>query len=242
MSQLRKWSALTSVAVVAVLAAGWFLLISPQRGEASSLRSEKATQDQANAQLRTKIEVLKSQARDLPAQRARIAGFGLNIPADPQLPSLIRELSAAARVSGVDLDSLAPAEPAALPTGEGSTVGSKPSTVGVTMIPLVVSVEGDYFGVEQFLNKVESFRRVMLVSGLKLDVEEQNGPSNRVKAVITARVFMTAPAPGTARPAGAAAGAPAGAAAGAPAGAVPNQASSPASTATTTVPSSPAPQ
>ncbi len=51
MTDTRKWSALAVVLVAAIFAAGWFLLVSPKRGEASELRSRRCTQEEANARL-----------------------------------------------------------------------------------------------------------------------------------------------------------------------------------------------
>lgn len=115
MTQTRRWSLLTAVTVVLLLLAGWFLLVAPQRSEATELRDSAQAQDDANAALRTRIEVLAAQAEDLPEQQARLAELGITIPSDPALPALIRDLTEAAEVSGVELVSLAPALPTLLP-------------------------------------------------------------------------------------------------------------------------------
>jgi type IV pilus assembly protein PilO len=115
MTQTRRWSLLTAVTVVLLLLAGWFLLVAPQRSEATELRDSAQAQDDANAALRTRIEVLAAQSEDLPEQQARLAELGITIPSDPALPALIRDLTEAAEVSGVELVSLAPALPTLLP-------------------------------------------------------------------------------------------------------------------------------
>jgi len=58
MTQTRKWSLVALVAVLAILAAGWFLLVSPKRGEASDLHAQNSSAIQANDQLRAKLREL----------------------------------------------------------------------------------------------------------------------------------------------------------------------------------------
>jgi type IV pilus assembly protein PilO len=232
------------VVVVATLALGWFLLISPKRSEAADLRAQADTQQDANARLRTKVTQLKADAKDLPAQKARLAQIDVNLPANPQLPALVRTLSQAARQSSVELVSIAPAAPAVLAaptvarpvaagtesadaTASGDKAGSdkagsdtasgeatgtaapvatvvKPPAVQLASIPVVVVVDGDYFEAEQFLNKVESFKRSFLVTGLTLEEPRTGAKAGETQApgavrmTITGRVYMTVP--GAARP------------------------------------------
>src|SRR4051812_18359822 len=114
MTVTRKWSLLTVVVIAAVLAASWFLLIAPERTKASGLRTKATGQDQANARLKDKITQLMAQQQDLPKQEARLAQIRTQIPENPALPALIRDLSAAAKKSGLSLESLAPSDPVAV--------------------------------------------------------------------------------------------------------------------------------
>ena len=44
MSMTRRWSLLTAVVIVGILAAGWFLLVSPKRSDAADLRDKAGKQ------------------------------------------------------------------------------------------------------------------------------------------------------------------------------------------------------
>ena len=94
MSLTRKWSLLAAVLVVAIFAAGWFLLIAPKRTEANDLKTQAATQERDNAALVQKLAELKAQQAELPQQRAKLAVFRTQIPDNPALPSLVRNLTA----------------------------------------------------------------------------------------------------------------------------------------------------
>src|SRR5512133_661484 len=97
MTVMRKWSLLTAVRVLAVLAAGWFLLVSPRRGDAAALRAQTVSKQKQNAGLQSQIAALKEQAKDLPKLQAQLAVIRTQLPADPQLPKLVRDLSALAK-------------------------------------------------------------------------------------------------------------------------------------------------
>jgi len=207
MTQTRKWGLLTAVAVVASLALGWFLLISPKRGQAAELRSQAEQQAAANSQLQTRVAQLKAQSKDLPRQQARLEDIQARMPASPDLPALTRSLVDAAAQSGVVVMTLTPQAPAFVETKPAAAIAPKADAkaaaagpqLKVAQIPLSVVVEGDYYEVEQFLGKLEKFKRSMLVTGLDLaapsaaatSAEGARASQGAVTATIAGRVYMT---------------------------------------------------
>ena len=221
-SKMKQWVALTVVGVLAVLAAGWFLLVSPKRGEASQVRADVATQNTTNSGLQTQLAMLKAQAKTLPQQQAKLALVAAKIPDNPALPSLIRALSDAASDADVELVSMAPGQPAAVvgaaapgaapaaPSAAGSTGAAKPTTLtgtstasaasaGVlTAIPLTINVVGGYFQIEQFFDKVEELTRAAKVTGFTMTpgsnpLKPQSGSStNQVETGKVLTVNVTA--------------------------------------------------
>ena len=128
MSVTRKWSALAVVLVLAILAAGWFLLVSPKRGEAADLQQQAADQQSANAKLVSELNELKQQQAELPQQRAELAVMRKQIPDNPALPTLIRNLTEAGRKVGVSINTMAPAVPVAVVTPAATTPVASTST------------------------------------------------------------------------------------------------------------------
>ena len=195
-SKMKQWVALTVVGCLAVLAAGWFLLVSPKRSDAAAVRTDVVSQNSTNSSLQTQLAMLKAQAKTLPQQQATLARVAAKIPDNPALPALIRALSAAAGDAGVELVSLAPGQPtavvaAAAPAASlgtpSSTAGSttptaaRPATLGsttaatssfspgvLTAIPLTINVVGSYFQLEQFFDKVENLTRAAKVTGFTM--------------------------------------------------------------------------
>ena len=114
MSRIQQWVAGTVVAVLAIVAAGWFLAVAPQKHKASSLGSQAASEEQSNAGLRNRVAALTAQMSAVPGEEASVAAIAAKIPADPELPSYVRALSTIASQTGVDLISIAPGVPTAI--------------------------------------------------------------------------------------------------------------------------------
>jgi Tfp pilus assembly protein PilO len=219
MTATRKWSALAVLLVAAIFAASWFLLIAPKRSDATALRAQKVEQDAHNQSLIQQLEVLKAQAQDLPKQEAFLAQIRRQLPDNPALPTLIRNLTTAAGKSGVELTSLAPALPVAIvapmvavQTAPAATTapadGSEapaPAPVAAApaptlyAVPIMVRTSGSYFETEQFLNKLEGLKRSFLVTGFTLkSVNPAPGQPYTLELEVQGRVFLSPAAASTA--------------------------------------------
>lgn len=184
MGKLRQWTLLTALGCLAVLAAGWMLVVTPQQKHAADARAERAAAEQSVNALQTKYSILLTQKAHVIDQQNKLLTFAQLMPDNPALPSLIRSLSTAADTAGVDLTSLSPqpptllapvAAPAPAATSDsGAATSAKPPTSlvpsgpQVAGIPLAVTVTGGYFEVERFLDALEGLKRAFLVTGLNI--------------------------------------------------------------------------
>jgi len=222
MDKLKQYIVLTVLGSIVVLAAGWFLLVSPKRSEAAELRAQAETQQGANAQLRTQLTVLKAQAKDLPKQQAKLAAVAAKIPDNPALPALIRALVTASTSAGVELISVTPgaptagapaaaAAPVAPPAGAaapapGAAAAAAPVGVAgqLATIPLSLNVAGGYFQIQTLLANLENLPRSMRVTTFSLapganPLKKQTSSSaedgRTLTTTITGQVFMAANRP-----------------------------------------------
>jgi Tfp pilus assembly protein PilO len=194
MSMTRRWSLLTAMLIVGVLAASWFLLVSPKRSDASALSAQATKQQASNDALVQQLNELKAQSLDLPKQKAKLAVMRKQIPNNPALPTLIRDLTAAGKKVGVTVVSMKPGPPVAAavtvpvaapvpPAGGTDTTavdttsttakGATPTAVApvaapLYLVPLQLEITGSYFEVEQFINKLEGIQRTFLLTGFTL--------------------------------------------------------------------------
>lgn len=204
MDKIKQWVALTVVGCLGIMAAGWFLLVSPKKAEAADVREQAAAQEATNQGLRTKLDVLKAQAKDLPKKQADLARVAAKIPGDPGLPALIRALTAASTSAGVELVSVTPSAPApvvavaaaagaapvAAPAAPAAAApvaapaAAAPTTAGaLAAIPVAINVVGGYFEVSQFLANLENLPRAFRVTNLTL--APGASPTDKAKATST---------------------------------------------------------
>ena len=192
MDKLKQYVTLTVLGAVVILAAGWFLLVSPKKGEATELQTQAAAQVSANSVLETQLQVLRAQAKELPKKQAELARVAAKIPDNPSLPTLIRAITAASTSAGVEFVSVAPGPPAALvavvpvaPVAPAAGPPANPAAAApaapvapaapaapaagtLAAIPLTLNVVGDYFEIEQFIASLENLPRALRVGNLKL--------------------------------------------------------------------------
>ncbi|MHB8450096.1 MAG: type 4a pilus biogenesis protein PilO [Mycobacteriales bacterium] len=202
MDARRQWVAITAALCVVVVAAGYFLLISPQKKKAAGLRTQVTAEQSTQQQLRAQIALLTSEGQNLSHEQALLAKAQGYLPLTPGLPSLIRQLTAATDNAGVDLVTLSPSTPTAASSGTSSG-----ATASLYQIPLTLSLAGGYFEVENFLSNLENLPRALMVTGV--NVSPQGGSSStsassgatqtaapqvgkgELTVAITGRVFMT---------------------------------------------------
>jgi hypothetical protein len=167
-NRTSRWSIGAALICIALLAATWFLLISPRRAEASDVRGQVVQSDVQAATLRSKIAALKIQFADLPKQRAELKAIRLQLPPGAQMPDFVRTLQDLAADSGVSLDSITPAAPVVVSAAGAVTppTGSNPPIGTLVGIPTSLVVSGDYFEAALFVKKLQTtIRRSYLITG-----------------------------------------------------------------------------
>ena len=119
------------IAIIAIFLLGWFVLLSPERSKASKLNGQIEDTD---TQLSAVDHLLNSSAAKDSAAALRISRIA--VPDDPNIPQILRQLSAMAGQAGVEFDSMSPQPAIAAASGQ--------------QIPLSVSVKGRYFALKRF--------------------------------------------------------------------------------------------
>jgi Tfp pilus assembly protein PilO len=189
--------------------AGYFVLISPQRSKAASLKKETAATQQQIDQYRT----LAAQAKATPPIRvAELFRLTKAMPDTIDMPGVLLELSRVARASGIEFDSISP---------QGPSVAT-----GYSSFPITLEFDGNYYELADFLFRLRSLVRVhegrldaqgrlFVVDTISFSESEHSFP--RIKASLQVHAFVygdatslataaaapaTAPPPAAAPPAG----------------------------------------
>jgi Tfp pilus assembly protein PilO len=126
-----------------LLLLGWFMLISPQRATATSIRLATSA---AEAQI---VQAKQVQATPPPAavqqpeiKTADIYSLADAMPSTIDMPDLLLELNQLARASGVSLSTISPGQPTALP--------------GYSVVPISLSVGGDFYSLTDMLYRLRT--------------------------------------------------------------------------------------
>lgn len=138
MTPRQKLLAACAALNVVILAAGWFMLVSPQVDKASAASAQEQTvQDQLTALANAKPVKVKQPA----IHTADIYGLETALPAQEDQPDLLFQLDELAQASGVEIKTLTPQAPVA-------------TTTNYTIQPISLSLGGSYFNLTQFLRSL----------------------------------------------------------------------------------------
>lgn len=197
------------VGFAAVLAAFWFMAISPKRKDASDLGAQVT---QAQARLATaqasasQAEVAKAKYK---ADYATVARLGKAVPVDDDMPSLVYQLEQTAKANHINFNGIkltgsstgsSPATgssstpgstiTAALPPG--ATVGS----AGFPTMPFSFDFSGKFFDLQRFLKALDDLTavkngsisvkgRLLTVDGVALKASPKGFPNVAASVVVT---------------------------------------------------------
>jgi Tfp pilus assembly protein PilO len=164
------------LAAVLIVAAWWVFLFSPARSDAKKVESEVKAAKAKSLSLETEqkqLEDLEKRAPQIQADRDRLRNA---VPDQPELASFIEQANQLGIDTGVKWVSVSPTEP-----GAGAAAG----TIQVSM-----QVTGGYYQVLDFLNRLESIPRLVVVDQVSLTAStaDAGGPP-QLNASLTARMF-----------------------------------------------------
>ncbi|WP_130781952.1 hypothetical protein, partial [Cellulomonas biazotea] len=186
-SKASPWVIGTAVLVAALLAASWFLLVSPAFAQAAETNTTAEQVEADNALREQRISILAEQFANIETYRSELATLRASVPTDDDLAAYLRELTAAAEAHAVTLLSVTPStpaafvvaapEPAATPAADGAasaaaddaatTQAAAPTTSaiadGTVSIPLTLSVVGTFDNVRAFLATLQTGTQRLLV-------------------------------------------------------------------------------
>jgi len=174
-------AAAVGVVVSALVAAG---LILPKMGQVKKVQDQVTAAQAQSAKLELQVSQLKDLASQASKIRAQLKALNIEVPANADLPGLIRAVNAAADKAAVTLTAITPGSP--------TPATSNP----VSVVPLQLTVTGGYFSVEEFLYRIETLNRTAKVSSVSLTPDSSDsggGPTMApsLTAVLMANFFTT---------------------------------------------------
>jgi Tfp pilus assembly protein PilO len=143
---------------VVIAALGYFLLVGPKKGKISNKQKEvEAKQAEIETQKSTYRQLLDIKNRSAEYE-ARLADLQAKIPAQPELPSLIRSIQAASD----------PATGAGLPWLSFSPGDVSAGSEGYSTYTFTMTAAGFYDEVVDLIYRMERFKRAVVIESVGL--------------------------------------------------------------------------
>ena len=146
----------------------YFVFYKPASDDLSKTQGELTTAERQQQTLEATLARLQDLDRNAPQQQANLQKLSAAIPSTPDLADFIFQANTAAADSGVDWVSIAPTPPAASTTG------------GPTVIVLAIQVNGGFFQVLDYLNRLEDLQRLVVTDTISVAAGGGEGSTRRV--------------------------------------------------------------
>ena len=213
MSRLNP-AVIAAIAALVLLGGYYKMVLSPKREEASNL---KAQVEQAQTDLAASQQTLAQYTKAKETYRASyatVARLGKAVPEDDDVRSLMVQLDAAAKKTGVDFRSIdigqggAASAPETAATGAPTAPpppGASVGAAGFLTMPFKFAFRGKFFQMSDFLSELERFvkvsnekidvtGRLLLLDSVKLTPDATGYP--QIKAEIGATSYLLPPTQG----------------------------------------------
>lgn len=207
------------LAVAALGAAFWILLLAPQREEAAKLESKVGRLRSSLSQHRSEASAAEAARRQFPVDYQRLVVLGKAVPADDDTASLIvqvNDIAHEARVkfnnlelsgSGEGAEAPAPATSAGVSPTEAAAslmpLGATIGPAGLGVMPYTLTFYGGFFHVAKFVHGLDSLvesesekvavdGRLATIGGFTLEADPEKG-FPKLKATFEVTTFITPP-------------------------------------------------
>jgi Tfp pilus assembly protein PilO len=167
------------VGVVAVVALWWFFVMAPIRSDADEVADETEQLRREESALAAQVAELRDIESRGPEIEAELAELREALPEFADLAEFVNAANSIAETAGITWLSVAPSEP--VPTG------------GIGTVNMSIQVEGGYFQVLDYLNRLEELPRLVLVDTIGVTAAGAEGTGTfgapPLTASLTARMF-----------------------------------------------------
>jgi Type II secretion system (T2SS), protein M len=189
------------IAVVVIVAAGWMLVVSPERKKANELQTqvEKAQTTLSTAQ--TELSHAQASESQYASAYSSVVSLGKAVPASQEVPSLIYQLAQVTGERHVDFGSIA-SSATSTSSAAAATTPASAATAGFTQMPFDFVFSGGFFNLEQLFRQLTDFTthgsdgnlqvsgRLLTIQSIKLSPEGTTGTTQNLEGTITATAYV----------------------------------------------------
>ena len=226
-------TALAVVAVVAIAAGFWLLLLSPKRDQVGELNEQTRHLQTEVSTERAKVTSALAAKRGFSGDYRKLVVLGKSVPAEAGTPSLLVQLNGVGAESATSFEGIVQAsgsgeEAGVLAEATNATpslvpLGASVGPAGLLAMPYTLEFSGSFFAIANFIHNLDSLvetkngqvdakGRLVTIDGFNLAPMEKDGeasgPDGLLKASFGVTTYVTPPGQGLT--AGASASGPAG--------------------------------
>ncbi len=177
MSKGRIWIIGAILSILVLVGGGWVLGIAPQLAIAASANADRANAIISNQRNQLLLAKLKSDYQNIDALKNQLLALRAAVPPKEDIPSFVTELNTLSAANHVTLKSLTvsdakPYTPITQAQSPGASKTNLPQTnpkitsANFVVVPVQITVTGNYGNVLSFVNDVQMGQRLILVSSL----------------------------------------------------------------------------
>jgi hypothetical protein len=190
-----------------VLAAGWLMVVSPERQQASKIVAQVSTAHQQLEEAHTQVSSAQAARAQYSSAYASIVRLGKAVPPKEEIPSLVYQLDQASAQKDVDFASITDTGVTAASGSSAGTAASATATpAAFTPVPFTFIFKGTYFSLYHLFNELNHFDlrttagglqvtgRLLTVQDANLDLKEStdSGSSGSGNGLLTGTITATA--------------------------------------------------
>lgn len=211
----RDRMVLIGILMLAVLGAGWILVVSPERKQAGKLEAQVSTAQSTLASAEGQLAHARSDQSQYTAAYASVVNLGKAVPPSQEVPSLIFQLSEASNQKNVEFSSITSSSGSASSASASSTTSSTTATTAsagaaaaaFSQMPFTFVFNGNFFDLEHLFHRLDSFAsvsssgqatvsgRLLTIQSIKLSPSSTGGstagsaPQHELSGTITATAY-----------------------------------------------------
>jgi Tfp pilus assembly protein PilO len=189
---MRRFALLIGAGVAVLVVVVWYAAIySPKNHDLTTAHDDLASARSQQQSLQAQLSNLRGLEANRAKQQATLQKLSAAVPTTPDLAGFILQANDIATQAGVNWLQVSPSLPAA-------ATGGGPTTINLTM-----QLEGGFFQVYDYLNRLEDLQRLVVVDAVNINTKggDTGGSTTdpTLTMAVTARMFTRA-APATGSP------------------------------------------
>jgi hypothetical protein len=186
---------------LAVLAAAWLLVVSPEREKATKLGVEVSTAQTQLSTAESQVASARSAQAGYPTAYASLVKLGKAVPTSQEVPSLIYELAHSSNQKQVDFTSITTGGASGGSSGSSGAVPAA-AAAGVIQMPFTFVFKGSFFDLYNLFQQLNRFTlhtssgglvvsgRLLTIQSAQLAPGTEQGANGQLTGTITATAYV----------------------------------------------------